>query len=346
MASHNDIAVRWAAEAGKPDARMLHSRVANLYVSRSDDRNLLSWGGHFILARIMLDANGDREWFLVNGDKYSHSTSQHQAITRRAIAGTGLPSMIVPFSALEQAGIMMTVDTIVPVEILPDRSEPVTRYVATVNDVPSWLRDEAREEPDHTWSWQDREHHLGESVFTATYNAAGGWDNATSTQLPYRTSTATFLSSFDRQEGYGLYFLAELPQGCNPQTVAEAVEALKPFAVLHAETYGLDVLRQGDVFAIPVEHTTRDLTRLGGLLTIKVRPGGAYFLGVNHTATDVMTMPDGTTYARGILRHRPRETWRSPEHKMVRLGDRRTWYRLVKNTVPEGRSWSVGGNVD
>jgi hypothetical protein len=30
----------------------------------------------------------------------------------------------------------------------------------------------------------------------------------------------------------------------------------------------------------------------------------------------------------------------------VKLGDGKTWYKLVKNTVPEGRSWSVTGKVD
>jgi len=70
----------------------------------------------------------------------------------------------------------------------------------------------------------------------------------------------------------------------------------------------------------------------------------------------VMLLPDGTTLARGTLRHkRIAHTWQGvfagmPEHKRVKLGDGKTWYRVVKNTVPviggQSRAWTVGGGVD
>lgn len=41
------------------------------------------------------------------------------------------------------------------------------------------------------------------------------------------------------------------------------------------------------------------------------------------------TMPDGTLYARGILRHSPED--RNPDHVAIDLWDRQTWGRVVLN---------------
>ena len=85
-------------------------------------------------------------------------------------------------------------------------------------------------------------------------------------------------------------------------------------------------------------------------------------LRTNHVATEQITTVDGDTYARGMLHHRPER--RDPDHRRVRLGDGRTWYRILKNTVPlartvrpntvmftaqqsgQSRAWTLGGDVD
>src|SRR5207237_9339499 len=69
-------------------------------------------------------------------------------------------------------------------------------------------------------------------------------------------------------------------------------------------------------------------------------------LDTSHIVTEVIVTEDGDTYARGIMRHRPEQSWRNPDHVAVKLGDRKTWYRLVKNTVEATRPWSIAGNVD
>jgi hypothetical protein len=327
--SNHDIAVRFAEEAGKPNPRLLLARSGNVYVNPYDHRELLSWGSHFVLARIMLDSNGNRAWWLLNGDRYSHSTSQHQSDIRSAVQKTGLPVIILPFSALHEAKIIP--DTIQLREVQDDRWEDVWRIAASYDDIPPW-RDK-QERPDGRWEYAVPEHHLGESVFRAAYRtgwAAGKYEG--------EWVEASFLSAFDTQETRPLYFLAQVPG--NPKTVAAAREALKPRAVKNADKTGTAYVRQGDVFAVETGLTTRELTR-GGKLPIVKR---AQVLGVSHTISEVITV-GGKTYGRGIMRHDPGR-WRTPEHKRVKLGNGKTWHLIVKNTVPPDRSWSIAGNVD
>ncbi len=197
---------------------------------------------------------------------------------------------------------------------------------------------------DRQFTYERSVHHLGEALITARYRDwvvtepahydfdAGHYVTA---QREYVDETAYFLSAFDTQEGFGLYFFCQLPKGAAPKTVAEAREALKPAEVVHAEHAQRRVFRQGDVFAIEMHWSTRSL------------PGpserSVHVLETNHVATEVRHLP-GQTYARGWLRHKP--AFRRPDHHAVKLGDGKTWYLLVKNTVPEGRAWSLQGNVD
>lgn len=344
--SYDDIAIRWAENTGKPGRALLRSQAGNLFVHPYDDRELVSYGTHFTLARIMPDAEGNpRGWWLVNGDSYSVSTSRHQGTVRAAVARTGLPVLIVPFTVLDRASINR--DSIVPVEVTADRYEPETHIVAARTDLPAHMQGNpeyynARPRDDGRWEYDTQRHWLGASVFKATYLISEGTYG-----VDFHTTerTAYFLSAFDEQETRPLYFLAELPQGAHPQTVAEALEALKPPEVLEAEAEGVTVTRQGDVFAIPTAKDTRTLKTSGDYYDTKHLD---YVLGVNHTATDVIEVyGDQTmTYGRGLLRHSPTGLWRAPEHKRQKMGDGKTWHLLVKNTVPDGRSWSMGGNVD
>ncbi len=332
MASTKEIIRRYAQQAGIPGARMLRDSHANVFVGDSswNSTTLYSFGEHFPMAVLRPGADGSpRGWWLVNGDRYSKSTTPHQAITRDELKATGLPIMIIPFTALNMAGIEQ--DTITPVDILPDRytAEPRKWVPKEGQETPPYWYDNVRE-IDGTWWHDTKVHHLGSSLFTADARLPG------SAFLREPAFTRSYLSSFDENEpAGGLYFLAELPG--NPATVAEAVESLKPQAVKDAEDKGLEVLRQGDVFAIPTALLTRDMPGPG--------ERSAYVLGVNHVATEVRT-DQSQTYARGYLRHRPRESWREPEHRALKLGDGKTWYELVKNTVADGRSWSVTGRVD
>jgi hypothetical protein len=339
MTTCGEVAQRFAQEAGKPTPRFLRPR-ANVLVNPYDDRVLCSYGTHFTLAKIMLDTDGGRSWWLLNGDTYSVSTTRHQGYIRQACQRTGLPMLIVPFSVLAEAGIDH--DSIMPVGIEDDQFVTHTHYADSFDDISEQDRYFARLLPDGRWTWHTRLHVLGASVFRATYRTTVevGDERRTITRVAY------FLSAFDEQETRPHYFLCELPDGAAPTTVAEAFHALKPAEVIRVETAGLTCTRQGDVFAAPTTLTTRQVSRLGSK-----RERGPRVLGLSHRATEVVVADDGTTYARGVLHHAPWESWRSPEHKRQAIGDRRTWHVLVKNTVPvdldgNNRAWSRGGNVD
>jgi hypothetical protein len=333
MTTLTQIATRFATEAGKPGARLLRGLSRGMFVSPHDDRTLCSWGTHFPLATIMPGLSGERSWWLLNGDSYSVSTANHQRITRQACDSTGLPVMIVPFSCLNAAGIDR--DSIVPAEIQPEDYQQITHHAAAEDHVPPSHRPCARQLPDGRWEWTTWRHWLGASLFRASCSVRDE-------DFKPVTRTAYFLSAFDEQEPAPLYFLCELPAGAAPATVAEAVQTLKPPEVLAAEARGQAVTRQGDVFAIPLGLPTRNIpgkTERGGCL-----------LNLNHTATEVRVADDGTTCARGILRHIP-PYGRTPDHMRRPMGDRKTWHQIVKNTVPPdarggSRAWSRAGNVD
>ncbi len=215
-------------------------------------------------------------------------------------------------------------------------------------------------------------------------------DGYSSGQIVYYVKrTSYYLSAFDYSEPHRPYFMCELPRSIvkdgqrvqvKPKTVEEALDDLMPDEVRQAIASGLEVIRQGDVFAIPTSCTTKELESravglLKGLLSearvynirSKTRDGQkAAVLGTNHAPTHAILTKDGDWYGRGRMYHVPRQSWRQPDHRVKELGDRKTWFRLVKNTVPldkasgssrgstsatvfqsgDSRAWTVGGDVD
>jgi hypothetical protein len=358
MARHrmSEIIARFIDQAGKEDASFYSDdHLEGIYQSTLNGNDtIFSYGRHFPLAEVIPSGDAKRGWWLLNGDRWGgsggwgQSTTGQQNEVQRLVRGTGLPYLIVPFSALDQAGISH--DSIEIMHQLPERYtwEPRTRTEAP-NEYEQEYTQSARnwqQRPDGLWSYEASVHHLGEAVlkadYTMTRSTRGYHDFETHNWVPgtweQSTGTSYFLSAFDENEpGFGLYFLAQLPDGAEPRTVAEAREALKPEIVVAAETFGRPVLRQGDVFAVQTPVETRQL------------PGPSkrseFVLGVNHQVTEVRES-NGVTYGRGVMRHRPREWGRRPEHRALKLGNGKTWYALYKNTVPEGRSWSTGGKVD
>lgn len=394
MTNYYDVTTRWVdRELGKTTRRNLTHRSMP-----AEDGTIYSYGRHFPLAETLRDKRGRFRGFLLNGDRFSVTTSRHQREIRDAIDRAGVQRIIVPFSALDQAGIDRA--TIVPLEVTQDRMETI-KHRAVHGEQPVTVRrrrqygppperqahggqwvdygsyrshhwnrwncdDDCRDQPyphdgpmrpprwdwvgpgstdtvtladgrttpldfrpttadleGAVYEWTTWRHWLGESLFRARVFARR-WDK---NGKPIRR-WAHFLSGFDMQESRPLYFLSELPTK-GSTTIAEAYEELKPETVKVAESMGRTVYRQGDVFAVETNLTTRDLTRMGA-----TREKGAHILATNHKATEVARM-NGTTLVRGTLTHDP-GAWRRPDHKRVTLGDRKSWHIVVKNTVPVG----------
>lgn len=214
----------------------------------------------------------------------------------------------------------------------------------------------------------------------------------------YITRMAYYLSAFDYGEPHRPYFMCELPKSIRrfgqrypvrPNTVQQALDDLMPDEVRQAIASGLEVVRQGDVFAIPTAMTTDELKSRAVLIDVtryeadaqdqivpvlhaepirsKVRDSSkAQVLGTNHSPTHSILTTDGDWYGRGRMYHTP--TGRTPDHRVKKLGDGKTWHRLVKNTVPldeasgssrgsisaggsinqsgDSRAWTLGGAVD
>lgn len=303
MTTIQDICTRYAERVTDPDKRARNSRGKNVF---TDGDRIYSYGMHFVMAETFRNPDGSPRFVLVNGDRYSVSTSSHQSDVRSALRKhtPDVPTIIIPFRALTAAGINL--DSIVPLDVKPERYEytrhesdelpasaerreqvsvyygpqDANRYdsgfrrlrdafesehvgedpenaawqayldaAPTVWAVPSEGEWQAVEQVGGRYVWHTRRHWLGDALFAARRHG--------------RAKRVRFLSSFDRQESTPLYFLCELPP-CRAATIGEALEALKPDAVILAEGVGRTVTRQGDIFAVPMPGlTARDLREQG-----------------------------------------------------------------------------------
>lgn len=175
------------------------------------------------------------------------------------------------------------------------------------------------------WHWTDHRHQLGECVFDCELVVYGG-----------SRRQATFISAWDNQDT-GTYFLSELPHPV--ASLDGAYEALKPQTVRLAELEGKRIVRQGDIFAVETDLTTRQVKAL--VRPEDMLPGVPHsinehitkmgnLLGTNHKVTEQVVLPSGAVLARGILHHKP--PFRDPDHRRQWLGKK--WHVIVKNTVP------------
>ena len=466
MTSMSTIAERWAQRGLDPSLRERNSRSSNVIASGD---SIYSYGRHFEMGRILRDANGIARCVLLNGDRYSSSTTQHQSLVRQVCRHRmpTVPCLIVPFPALDAAGIEY--DSIVPLDVRPEGAQYHLQRAATpptsavrvraavvhygddysdsgyrriwnaydqAGKPGNWDDWEGQYEDvlampgthqavtqreDGQWEWYTVQHWLGDAVFSARSNG--------------RRKRVKFLSSFDRNERERLYFLCELPP-CRAVTFEDALQALKPDAVVLAEGMGRTCSRQGDIFGVPMPGLTlAQLKAQGGTLARRsdaakgvhamarasamlqrlvqaedvrfrtpdyivhrenmrhstfgnipwgrpraepidgrwgrangetglraaavgrhrdarwrtilqeraehvvasaIDPAAISLIGTAHTATHVVTMPDGSQYARGTMYHDPALMGenRERDHARCKMGDGKTWHLVQKNTVP------------
>ena len=239
---------------------------------------LYSYGSHFILAQKV--KNG----YILNGDKYSITTSSHQSLTRSKAPKY---SPIIPFSALENIfkNNWLNTEELSKIEIIDvtgDTYTEVTRYDKDGNP------------------YKAQEHHLGASL------------------IKYKGKY--YLSSIDPGSKDYSFFLCELKG--KPSSVEEAFRDLA--GNLSDEEYrGYQegkILRQGEYFLKPVELTTRDLRNNGAIKTRQIKRNVDLSNGNGnaHIARDYLRLPDAE-FIRGTLRHnehkmlRLGQTW----HKVI-----------------------------
>src|SRR2546422_9683917 len=104
-----------------------------------------------------------------------------------------------------------------------------------------------------------------------------------------------------------MYFFAELLTDCPPESLAEALNFLKPKVVREAEARGANVRRQGEWFAIPTKLLTSELMRdvERGVAVYRQR----HVLGRDghHELEEAVIYRGGPRkgegYARGVLKH-------------------------------------------
>jgi hypothetical protein len=187
MTNNYESARRWVDVQEGRATRYIGHRL-NVF---GDDRALYSYGSHFPLIVPMRDESGALVLYLLNGDRYSVSTTRHQSIARSVIADSDVPSVIIPFSAITAASIDRK--TIRPLEIRPDRYSPVMRRCAEPHTYHQHDADghyvgteECLGGSEHVY----QEHHLGDSLFVANVVTRPGL------QVVERRGVR-FVSSFD-----------------------------------------------------------------------------------------------------------------------------------------------------
>ncbi|MBG6106583.1 hypothetical protein [Frigoribacterium sp. CG_9.8] len=93
----------WAANMADGGSRHLSKRQSSNVTVAGDAIQSYGW---WEMARLLRNPKTRQaERFLVNGDIYSVTTSRQQSTVRHAISRTDLPSVIIPFSVLDEAGI-------------------------------------------------------------------------------------------------------------------------------------------------------------------------------------------------------------------------------------------------
>lgn len=200
-----------------------------------------------------------------------------------------------------------------------------------LDGVPTWnLITTNKELGWHVTEWR---HRLGASVFSAVDGSG----------VRHR-----FLSAFDMQETPPLYFLAQLPDEGKVLDYNQALDALAPPIVHQARRDGKLVYRQGDVFFVQTELTRAQLRKQKAVIytgmgrgrhsTRPKRGRNIYLTG--HLATSVAVLPNGVTFAQGVVTHFPQindPSRTTADHRPLTLGGTH-WYLCLRNTVPRVRA--------
>lgn len=132
MPSYDQVVNRWIQNVMYGDTRPV---LATERVFPRGD-SIFSYGNHFEMARMIREKNGDRSYWLMNGNTFSVSTSRHQSLVRGAIGRTNVPVLTIPFAALDEAQVVR--DSIKILEVTPDWFETTDHWHDTMPGGAHW----------------------------------------------------------------------------------------------------------------------------------------------------------------------------------------------------------------
>lgn len=323
---------------------------------------LYSYGSHFPLATIVgiekAGTKSERFLFAKNGDRFSSTTSGHQAMTQRVCEGP-----TVSYGALSAAGI----------DFLDLRLQPSRKYRITAapkkieRSYPPVILFWQADSRQYVWRHTDGSFTLAhehppkkftppaQGMFVPTHNNTGDKDQGRQYGYWHVLGAAViehkskyYLCGLDD----GSYFVCELTG--RPRSCEHAYEMLKPREVKKAEAEGVEVLRQGEWFFVPTGMKDEDLaatlewskTKLKQQTNneaLPVQRTGS--TGSNlHVCRQVKLQGGKRIYVKGKVFHRHPfgDHPLTGQHPTVNLGDE--WHIAYHNT--EVRSWSQGGTFD
>jgi hypothetical protein len=257
--------------------------------------------------------------FLTNGARFDTPIEQHQQEIINTLEASHRRFSVVPFHSITAAWTDGKIDdwSNAPFSI-SDLQKEVSVIVPSGGE--EWKEVEVK---DRNGRITERTiHTLGDSVL--------------------RVKDRFYLSGVDETgKGSGMYFFAELATKQAPPTLEEAYNMLKPKAVREAEGRGLNVLRQGEWFAIPGQVPTSELMRDVERGIAAYRQRRVLGKDGHHELEEAILYKagerKGQVYARGVLRHT------QDEHENLDLGTVR-WYLIVHNVV--GASYTPVGERD
>jgi hypothetical protein len=319
--------VSWFADG------ITNKNASNLY---SKGNALYSYGRHFPLAirhNAETSLKHREDWFLLNGDRYSSTTSQHQSKTFSKFQNHPRVS----FNALNAAGIDPFSDNLILVDYQTDEYQEnfITEDGAAANyqgyNV-SRADFRARIPFGAVYSEHKCTYALstdGKPMIKQYLHKIGG--------ALFQYDGEYFLCAMDE----GSYFVAQLAHPVN--SIDAAVEDLKP-NLIKSLPKDTDVKRQGEWFFIPTElKEGKEFILAKGFRLPRPNDRG----NVHQPAAGFPVTYEGEQVylVRGMIRHISSSPWGSRatgEHRPLRLGS--VLHIAVRNT--EKASWSGGGRVD
>lgn len=285
------------------------ARAGNLFV---ENDIVYSYGSHFPLV-VRLSNKGSCR-FVVNADKHSVTTSHHQTIALNNLPHgktVAIAASAFPFDIMS----FLSSGEAVVIDFTEDRFN--TGATADKKPPPTnegW--DVSYREDDKFWEAHKPGGALIKNLHTNKY----------------------YLCGVDE----GSYFCCQLDEPAD--TIDEAFLNLKPNCVRHSDK---DVLRQGELFFIPVDVQTRNLPHPSLRISLeeanrKVNPDDEYSAGDNYHQPREVRL-NGNIYCRGRVVHRNNFTQKATGgHLSLLLGE--TWHEVHRNTAVQ--SWSSAGQFD